>query len=102
MAVTLTTLQLAARMRIGDGTTALEEPLASVLDGIRASATATVEKYAPAAPESVQNEAVTRLGAYLYDAPPGRGVVNPLASSGAQALLAPYRVQRARSLNATA
>ena len=53
MAVTLSTIQLAAAMRIGDGVTALVEPQASVISRILASATALVESYAPNAPESV-------------------------------------------------
>ena len=97
MSVTITAVQLAAAMRIGNGVTALEEPQASVIGRILASATALVESYAPKAPEAVQNEAVIRLGGFLYDAPPGMStrMANPLADSGAQALLARYRVVRA-------
>ena len=97
MAVTITAIQLAAAMRIGDGLTPLEEPQAGVIDRILASATAMVESYAPDAPESVQNEAVIRLGGFLYDAPPGASMrfSNPFSDSGAQALLARFRVVRA-------
>lgn len=102
MAVTITDDALANALRLGDGTTALDTALAGVLTGVKAAAVAMVEKYAPDAPEAVQNEATVRLAAYLYDTREGRGVVNPLASSGAQAMLAPYRVKRARSLDATA
>ena len=97
MAVTLTSIQLAAAMRIGDGITPLEEPQASVINRILASATALVESYAPQAPESVQNEAVIRVGGYLFDSPPGASMrfASPLADSGAQALLARFRIVRA-------
>ena len=97
MAVTLTAIQLAAAMRIGDGVTALVEPQASVISRILASATALVESYAPNAPESIQNEAAIRVGGYLYDSPPGASMrfANPLGDSGAQALLARFRIVRA-------
>lgn len=97
MAVTITAIQLAASLRIGDGVTALPEPQAGVISRILASATAMVENYAPTAPESVQNEAAIRLGGYLYDAPPGASMrsTNPFSDSGAQALLARFRVVRA-------
>ena len=52
MSVTITAIQLAAALRIGDGVTALVEPQAGVLNRILASATALVESYAPNAPES--------------------------------------------------
>ena len=97
MSVTISAIQLAAAMRIGDGMTPLEEPQAGVLNRILASATALVESYAPNAPEAVQNEAVIRVGGFLFDSPPGGSVrfANPLADSGAQALLARFRIVRA-------
>ena len=97
MAVTLTAVQLAAALRIGDGVTPLEEPQAGVIDRILASATALVESYAPDAPEAIQNEAVIRVGGFLYDSPPGASMrfANPLGDSGAQALLARFRIVRA-------
>ena len=100
MSVTLTAIQLAAAMRIGDGVAALEEPQASVLNRILASAIALVESYAPNAPESIQNESVIRVGGYLYDSPPGASMrfANPLADSGAQALLARFRIVRATAI----
>ena len=77
--------------------TALVEPQASVISRILASATALVESYAPNAPESIQNEAAIRVGGYLYDSPPGASMrfANPLGDSGAQALLARFRIVRA-------
>ena len=97
MSVTITAVQLAAAMRIGDGMTPLEEPQAGVINRILATATALVESYAPKAPEAIQNEAVIRVGGYLFDSPPGGSMrfANPLADSGAQALLARFRIVRA-------
>ena len=100
MSVTLTAVQLAASLRIGDGTTALVEPQASVLARVLGTAKATVELYAKDAPSAVQNEAAVRMAAYLYDAQPGNSsrFVHAFQDSGAQALLAPWRVQRAVAL----
>ena len=52
------------------------------------------------APEATANEAVIRLAAYIYDQPnAGRGVMyaNAMRSSGASAILLPYRIIRAGS-----
>ena len=97
MAVTLTAIQLAAAMRIGDGVTALAEPQAGVLNRILASATALVESYAPNAPESIQNEAAIRVGGYLFRLAAWRlyALRQSLSDSGAQALLARFRIVRA-------
>ena len=97
MAVTLTDVQLAASMRVGNGVDALVEPQASVINRVLDTAKATVERYAPDAPESVQNEGAVRMAAFLYDAQPGNSLnhSNAFAQSGAQALLAPWRVIRA-------
>ena len=100
MAVTITALQLAAALRIGDGSTALAEPQASVISRILATATAVVERYAPEAPSEVQNEAVVRLAGYLYDAPPGASTrtASAMRDSGAMDLLSTYRIIRARGI----
>ena len=97
MAVTITDVQLAAAMRIGDGSTALEEPQASVIRRILGSSTAVVERYAPHAPESVHNEAVVRMAGYLYDAPPGMSTrtASAMRDSGAMDLLSSWRIIRA-------
>ena len=97
MSVTITAIQLAAALRIGDGVAPLEEPQAGVLNRILASATALIESYAPQAPESIMNEAVIRVSGFLFDSPPGGGArfANPLSDSGAQALLARFRIVRA-------
>ena len=96
MAVTLTADQLAAELRIGDGTTPLVEPMAGIMDRLLGACSEIVEHYAPAAPESVQNRAVVRLAGYEYDASPtSNRFRNGFQNSGAQSLLASYRVARA-------
>ena len=93
MTVTLQVLQLAAAMRLGDGVTALTEPEAGIVTRLLAVSTRTVEAYAEDAPEDVQNEAVIRLSAWLYDADPSRAyrmAQDAFGLSGARALLAPW------------
>ena len=67
-------------------------------------ATALVDAYAPDCPDAVNDEAVIRTAAYLYDAPPGAQSfhTNALAFSGAMALIAPWRVQRAYAIGGDA
>ncbi len=92
MAVTVP--QLAAELRIGDGSAAPEDPIGSILTRILAVSTTLVERYAPEAAETVQDAAVIRVAAYLYDSDPSgsRNVYpNALVNSGAAALLDMYR-----------
>ena len=68
-----------------------------------AYATEAVEKHAPGedVPVTIQNEAVVRLSGYLFDQPTaGRGAAyaNALRNSGAAAILSPYRIHRAGSV----
>ena len=98
MAVTISSLALAAALRAGDGTTALTEPLSGVIVRLLGAATALVEGYAPNAPESVQDEAVVRLAGWMYDAIPGRTWASAMGQSGAQSILSPWRSRRARNI----
>ena len=97
MAVTITVGDLLSALRLGttDAETAQATRLLSY-------ATAAVEKHAPEAESTIiQNEAVVRLAGYLFDAPTaGRGAVyaNALRNSGAAAILLPYRIHRAGSV----
>ena len=88
---------------------------AAATDGaaILAAATAIVERYAPGAPDAVQNEAVVRLGGYLAQSDYG-GIVSEaigaksttyavnhaalLFRSGAKALLSAWKVRRAGAI----
>ena len=61
-----------------------------------ASSRVIVRRYAPGAPEAVCNEAIERLVGRMVDNPfPVGGDANVFRNSGAQALLAPWRVHRA-------
>lgn len=93
MAVTLTTAELAAALRVGD----TEEETAEA-GRLLAYASEAVTKHAPAAPDVAHNEAAIRLAGYLFDQPNagrGEGYANALRNSGAQAMLLPWRVHRA-------
>ena len=100
MAVTLTATQLATATR----------STAEVAERLLPVATELVERYAPAAPEAIQNEAVIRTSGYLAQHPAdGRrsGTVGSISSSwaathtgalrhsGAMSLLSPWKVRRA-------
>ena len=94
--VTLTVDALAAAMRLGDGTTPLDEPLAGIVTNLLAAGTRVIHDYAPTAPSELANEACVRYCAYLYDGDvtssgerTGRRS-NPLHNSGAAALLRNY------------
>ena len=94
MALTLLTVtQLAAAMRIGDGTAAPDEPVNSILARLGSAAEAYIERLAPDAPDDVKREAITRLAAYHYDAPEAPGGdrwATAWRSSGAANLCGPW------------
>ena len=97
MAVTRTPTELAADLRIGDGTTAPTGAVLVVLSRISGTAREMVEHYAPSAPTSIQNEAFTRLAGWLFDSDPSGsnpGGPTALRASGAQSLLGPYKIRR--------
>ena len=94
MAVTLTLDELSAAMRLGDSAEETAEATR-----LLAYATEAVEHWAPLAPFVVQNEAVIRLAAQMFDQPTAtRGqYANALRNSGAARILLPYRIHRAGS-----
>ena len=101
MAVTITDIELAAALRLGDGTTALEAPTAAIVGRLLGVGTAIVGEYVPELDNShVENEAVVRIAAFLYDNNPARNrrFADVLANSGAISILQPFRVQRAVAL----
>ena len=92
MAVTISAAALATAIRLGDST---EETAQSTR--LLAVATEIVTRYAPDAPDAIQDESVIRVAGYLYDAPQsvaGHAFADVIRNSGALALLAPYRVHR--------
>ena len=101
MAVTITVQNLAARLRITDGTAPPPEPVNSELTDYLAAATARIQTFAPTAPDAVHNLAAVVYVAYLYESPgaaSGDGFANAWRNSGARSLLTPYRTLRAVAL----
>ena len=94
MAVDIPALDLAVALRASDGSEPLTAPLDGIMDRLLAATTSLVETYAVDAPVAVQNEAVVRCAAWLYDSVPGRQAANALDLSGARSLLGPYRARR--------
>ena len=95
MAVDISVAALLEALRLG--TTEAETNQATRL---LAYATAAVQKHAPEADSTIQNEAVVRLAGYLFDQPfTGRGPAfsNALRNSGSAAILLPWRIHRAGS-----
>ena len=99
MAVTLDVAALSAALRLGDASEEVAEATR-----LLAFATEAVSRHLggayTTAPEVVVNEAAIRIAAYLYDMPNagrGTGFANAMRSSGAAAMLLPYRVVRAGS-----
>ena len=91
-----TNAQLAGRLRIDAADPALP--------GIAAAVQAYIDNLSfRDLPEAVRNEAYTRFAGYLFDAPEAAGgasYANGWRNSGAQALVAPWRVQRAAVIGA--
>ena len=90
MAVTITSAEVAAQIRVEDSS----EELALVIRR-HAYATVEVERIAPDAPDAVHNMAMVQLVGYLFDQP-GAGVrdnyANAVRSSGTGRMLLPWRV----------
>ena len=103
-------LSTAERFRVAVG--AVTAAQVQRADAAREAAVALVDRYASGAPAAVREEAAIRCGAYLLHQLPGadrereegelrrrvylpRGT-SPLRSSGATAILAPWRRRRAR------
>ena len=102
MAVTIQ--QIAAELRLNDGSAAPPEPQFSILTRAHATALELVLKYAPDAPEDAQDSAVIRVVAYMYDTnPSGSRMVdpNPMLNSGATAILDLWRRARTRRISRT-
>ena len=95
MAVTLSVVQLAAAIRVGDSTEETAE-----VTRIRSYAAEAVTSRAPTAPDAVHDEAVVRLAGYLFDMPQaarGQAYANAMRNSGAGRMLLPYAVHGAGS-----
>ena len=103
MVVDLT--QLGAALRLTDGVAEPAEPIRSILSRYIGVAEAMVDQVAPDAPTAIQEEAVIRMAAYLYDSPPataGLGFADAWRNSGAASLVARWQVLRVVTSELTA
>ena len=104
MAVTITAVELANDIGIGDGVTPLPAPIAGKIGRCLGAASAMVLSYLPDTAASyhnpVHNEAVIRAAGYLYgnDGSRNRRFSDVLEFSGALSVLRPQRVLRAVAL----
>ena len=88
MAVTIDVDALQAALRLGDSVQETTE-----LTRLLTYATAAITKHAPDAPDAVQDEAVMRLCAYLFDKPfasRNDSYANAMRNSGAGNALLPW------------
>ena len=98
MAITVIDLSIELRLSVdGDD---LDAAQTAVLTRLLNVGTELVDAYADGAPDSIKDEAVVRVAAYLFDFAPGMATAptNPLMVSGAQSLLSLWRPQRAHVL----
>ena len=95
MAVDVT--QLAASLRLTDGTEAPAEPILSILTRLLGVSEAFVELRAPGCPPAAREEAIVSMASYMYDRPKAaaeRRYADAWANSGAAFIVAPWVVQR--------
>ena len=103
MAVTITAADLEAAAKLPTGTG----------ERFLAVASALVERFAPSAPDEIQNEAVIRTAGWLHQTPAhsvmsaeagplrtsfAAGQLSALRHSGGMSLLSPWKIRRAGSI----
>ena len=97
-------IQLAAGLRVGDGVASPDEPLLSILTRLDGVADAFLGLLASDSPSAVQDEAKVRFASYLYDQPnvvSGDRYASAWRNSGAAALVANWQVRRVVADSAT-
>ena len=95
MAVDVT--QLAASLRITEGTEAPTEPQLSILTRLLGVSEAFLELRAPGCPPAPRDEAVVSMASYMYDRPKAAAetrYADAWRNSGAAFIVAPWVVQR--------
>ena len=99
MAVTITSSELLASLRLGNSAEETAE-----VTRLLAYSTEAVTLHAPFASDTAHNEATRRLCGYLFDMPEAAradGYANAMRSSGAARMLLPYRLHRAGYADST-
>ena len=95
MAVDVT--QLAASLRLTEGTEAPTEPILSILTRLLGVSEAFVELRASSAPQATKDEAVVSMASYMYDRPkaaPETRYADAWRNNGAAFIVAPWVVRR--------
>lgn len=101
MSFSITNSQVAVAIRAAPDVDNVPPSIEIVLEYLISASKAIITKYAPAAPNDVQNMALIRLVGYLYDNDADNNVsrssasTNSLQFSGAASLLSQWRVHRA-------
>lgn len=103
MAVTITPDEAAVAVRAAASADAVDPSVATVIGYLFKAAAAMIAERAPDAPDDIHNGAQIRLLGWLYDSDPADPQVGQaLRVSGADALLAPWRVHRAGAIGTAA
>ena len=98
MAVKITLSDAIVAARIAADAASVPAPVTAAANVLYGAASAQIERYAPSAPSAVQDAALVRMLAYLWELPAAdsaRGYQSALRNSGAIGLLSAYRVKRA-------
>ena len=66
---TITTAELAAAMRLGDGEDP-PEPILGIIERLKNTAIALIDSRCADIPDDSRNEGIIRLASYIYDSPP--------------------------------
>ena len=99
MALTIT--ELAAELRLGDGSGTPPDPIGGMLGRYLAAATTILAEHAPTAPAEVMDLAIIRYCGYVFDAPLAASnmtFANILVNSGAASILRDWRVPYSASI----
>lgn len=93
MAFTVTDGQLAVLLRVATDEATVAAPIALAIKFLSLAAKESITRYAPHAPDEIHDGALIRLAGFLYDQDPTDPITtNPMRTSGAEAMLAPWRV----------
>ena len=96
MTVTITQAEVTVAIRAATTTENVDPTVAAVIAYLYAAAGELVVNYAPDAPDDIHNAAMIRLTGWLYDSDPTEpGIGRAIQTSGAAALLGPWRSHRA-------
>ena len=98
MPATITVQELAAALRLTDGSAVPEEPLQTILLRQLETARELVNQYAPTAPDTTLDAAIIQICGFFFDSPStalnNAPQVNAFRMSGAMAMLAGWHISQ--------